>query len=46
MTNEHIVVLVQLNKLIGGPRKDGFPVNHICGMLVRYKDVFTKRLLR
>jgi hypothetical protein len=27
-------------------RKDGPPPNHICGMLARYKDVLTNRLLK
>jgi hypothetical protein len=44
ITNEHIVVVVQLEKLKqthGEARKDGPPPNHIRGMLVRSKDVRT-----
>jgi len=47
MTNEHIVVVVQLEKLkqtYGEARKDGPPPNHIRGMLVRSKNVLTNRL--
>ena len=49
MENEQIVVVVQLEQLQGThgkARKDGPPPNHICGMLVRYKDVFTNVLLK
>ena len=50
MTNEHIVVVVQLEYpqgTHGGPRQDGPPIpNHIRGMLMRYKDVLTNRLLK
>jgi hypothetical protein len=44
MTNEHIVVVVQLEKLKqthGEARKDEPPPNHIRGILVRSKDVLT-----
>jgi hypothetical protein len=47
MTNEHIVVVAQLEKLKQThweARKDGPPPNHIRGMLVRSKDVLTNRL--
>jgi hypothetical protein len=47
MTNEHIVVVVQLEKLKqtdGEAKKYGPPPNHIHGMLVRSKDVLTNRL--
>jgi hypothetical protein len=51
MTNEHIVIVVQLEKLKqthGEARKDGPPPpqNHIRGMLARYKDILTNRLLK
>ena len=53
MNNEKIMVVVQLEQLQGTPRearKYGPPPNHIHGILVRYKDVFTnvylKNLLR
>ena len=48
MTNEHIVVVVQLEKLKqthGEVRKDGPLPNYIRGMLVKSKDVLTNRLL-
>ena len=44
-----IMVVVQLEQLQGTyreARKDGPPLNHICEMLVRYKDVFTNVLLK
>ena len=44
-----IMVVVQLEQLQGTyeeARKDGPPPNHIRGMLVRYKDVFTNVLLK
>jgi hypothetical protein len=44
---ENIMVDVQLEQLqgtYGEARKDGPPPNHIGGMLVRYKDVFTNVL--
>jgi hypothetical protein len=47
VTNEHIVVEVQLEKLKqthGEARKDGPPPNHTRGMLVRSKDVLINRL--
>ena len=47
MINKHIVVVVQLGKLKqtrGVARKDGPPPNHICGILVRSKDVLTNGL--
>ena len=47
MTNEHVVVVVQMEKLektYGEARKDGPPPNHIYGMLVRSKDVLTNRM--
>jgi hypothetical protein len=47
MTNEHIVVVVQLEKLKQThreARKAGPPPNHIRGMLVRSKDVLANRL--
>jgi hypothetical protein len=49
MTNEHIVVVVQLEQLQcthGEARKDGPPPNHIRGILTRSKDVITNRLLK
>jgi hypothetical protein len=48
MTNAHIVVVVRLEQLQwthGEATKDGLPQNHIRGMLARYKDVLTNRLL-
>ena len=43
------MVVVQL-KLLQGTHGDaikyGPPSNHICGMLMRYKDVFTNVLLK
>ena len=47
MTNEHVVVMVQMEKLKqthGEARKDEPPPNHIRGMLVRSKDVLTNML--
>ena len=44
-----IMVVAQLEQLQGThgeARKDGPPPNHICEMLVRYKDVFTNVLLK
>jgi len=38
------VQLEQLQGTYGEARKDGPPPNHIGGMLVRYKDVFTNVL--
>jgi hypothetical protein len=50
MTNEHIVVVVQLEYLQGthgGPKKNGPPLpNHNRGMLARYNDVLTIRLFK
>jgi len=49
MKNAQIVVVTQLEWLQlthGDARKDGPPLNHICGMLVRYKDILTNRLLK
>ena len=43
----NIIVVAQLDQLQGThgeARKDGPPPNHICGMLVRYKDVLTNVL--
>jgi hypothetical protein len=47
MMNAHIVVVVRLEQLqwTHGEAKDNFPQNHIRGMLARYKDVLTNRLL-
>ena len=41
-----VVQLEQLQGTHGEARKDGPPPNHTCGMLVRYKDVFTNVLLK
>ena len=41
-----VVQLEQLQGSHGGARLDGPPLNHICGMLVRHKDVFTHVLLK
>ena len=44
---ENIMVAVQLEQLgrtYGEVRKDGPPLNHFGGMLVRYNDVFTNVL--
>ena len=44
-----IMVVVQLEQFQGthgNGRKDGPPPEHICGMLVRYKNVFTNVLLK
>ena len=49
MKNEQIVVVARLEWLQlthGEARKDGPPLNHICGMLVRYKDILTNRLFK
>ena len=49
MKNEQVVTVVQLEQLQlthEEVKKDGPPSNHICGMLVRYKDVFTNVLLK
>ena len=51
MTYEHLVVVVQLEEIQrthGGPRNVRPPhdLNHIRRMLVRYKNVFTNRLLK
>ena len=45
----NIMVVVQweqLDRTYGEARKDRPPPNHTCGMLVRYKDVFTNVLLK
>ena len=45
----NIMVMVQLEhrqRTHGKARKDGPPPNHICGVLVRYKDVITNVLLK
>ena len=47
--NEQILVVVQLEQFQqthGEARKDRPPLNHICGMLARYKNVPTNRLLK
>jgi hypothetical protein len=47
MTIEHIVVVVQLEKLKqthGEARKDRSPPNHMRGILVRSRDVLTNML--
>ena len=41
-----VLELKQLQGSHGEARKGGPPSNHICGMLVRYKDVFTNFLLK
>ena len=41
-----VVQFEQLQGTHGEGRKDGPPPNHIRGMLVRYKDVFTNVLLK
>ena len=50
MNNEKIILFVgqleQLQRTHGEARKDKPPPKHICGMLVRYKDVFTNVLLK
>jgi hypothetical protein len=49
MKNEQIVVVARLEWLQlthGEARKDRPPLNHICGMLVRYKDILTNRLFK
>ena len=47
MTNIMVVAqLEQLQGTHGEARIDGPPPNHICGMLVKYKDVFTNVLLK
>jgi hypothetical protein len=49
MTNEHIAIVVQLEQhqwTHGEARKDGPPPNHMRGMLARYKDDLTNRLLK
>jgi hypothetical protein len=48
MTIKHKVVVVRLEQLqwtYGEATKGGPPPNHIHGMLARYKDVLTNRLL-
>ena len=47
--NEQIVEVVsleQLQRTHGKAKKDGPPQKHICGVLVRYNEVFTNGLLK
>ena len=49
MNNEKKMILIQLEQLQGTDgkaRKNGPPLNHICGMLVRYKVVFNNVLFK
>ena len=39
-----VIQMEQLQRTYGEARKDGPPLNHFGGMLLRYKDVFTNVL--